>query len=451
MKPARAPNLLFVFADELRAHAVGAANEDPVFTPNLDRFASQSLMLTDAVSNYPLCSPHRAMLMTGRYPHQNTVTGNCNSFRPGSELQADHRCWSDVLSDRGYSLGYIGKWHLDSPHKPYVESYNNVEHEAWNEWCPPDRRHGFDFWYSYGTYDKHLRPMYWSTNAGRDEFHHVDQWGPEHETDLAVKYIANDGGKYRKADQPFALVVAFNPPHTPYDQYPEKYRKPYEHLSDDQLVNRPNVPAGHKLRKNHRDYFAMVTGIDEQFGRILAALDEARLAGDTIVIFTSDHGCCLGANNIGAKNYPTEESMRVPFMVRWPGQITPRRDDLMLSTPDIYPSMLGLMGLAGDIPDEVAGRDFSELWRTGKGDRPSFQWYMRDTGGPRMGARGIRTGRYTFVLAHDDGGESITLYDREEDPYQMKNVAAERPEVVAELREKLYDWLRQSKDPWGEK
>lgn len=96
------------------------------------------------------------------------------------------RCWSDVLKDKNYRTGYVGKWHLDSPYKPYVDTYNNRGETAWNEWCPPERRHGFDFWVAYGTYDNHLNPMYWETAAPRDSFFYAHKWGPEYEVDRAI-------------------------------------------------------------------------------------------------------------------------------------------------------------------------------------------------------------------------------------------------------------------------
>ena len=223
---AEPPNLLLVFPDQMRGSAMGFLGEEPVRTPRLDRFASQSIVFTNAASNYPICSPFRAMLMTGQYPFRNGVTSNCLAIDgdPGVELSKDARTWSDVLSGVGYSLGYIGKWHLEAPHRPYIESYNNRPNSAWNEWTPPDRRHGFQFWYGYNTYDRHLRPMYWSTEADRLGFHHVDQWGPEHEADKAVAYIRNKGGSLRKPDTPFALVVSMNPPHTPVRPGPRTLR-----------------------------------------------------------------------------------------------------------------------------------------------------------------------------------------------------------------------------------
>ena len=171
------PNLVIVFPDQMRGQTMGFLNEDPVVTPCLDKFAAESLVLTQAVSNYPVCSPFRAMLMTGMYSHSNRVVENCNSNTApfGCELPESARCWSDVLKDKGYDLAYIGKWHLDSPHEPYIDCKNNEGPRKWNEWCPPSRRHGFNNWYAYGTYDYHMNPMYWSTGAGREEFNFVEQ------------------------------------------------------------------------------------------------------------------------------------------------------------------------------------------------------------------------------------------------------------------------------------
>jgi arylsulfatase A-like enzyme len=453
------PNLLFVLVDQMRGQALGFLKEDPVLTPRLDRFAQQALVLPNAVSNYPVCSPYRAMLLTGRYPHSNGVLSNCNTngAKHGYELRESARCWSDVLHEKGYSLGYIGKWHLDSPRKPYVESYNNSETFAWNEWCPPERRHGFDFWYAYGTFDRHLTPEYWSTEMTRDERVRVKQWGPEHEADLAIRYLHNEGGAYRKPGAPFALVVSMNPPHTPYQQVPERYVKLYEGKDFRDLLKRPNVDlsstarAVANARRQIKYYFAMVTGVDEQFGRLLDALDSAGLAGDTIVVFTSDHGNCIGSHGVSTKNVHFEESMRVPFLIRWIDRIQPRRDDLLLSTPDIYPTLLDLMGLDESIPSEVDGVSHAQLFLTGEGTRPESQLYLwTPYGEPAWGRRGVRTKRYTLVIERSPGKpERTILHDNVSDPYQLENVADKKPDVVRELSEKhLRTWLERTSDPW---
>lgn len=457
-KRPKPPNLLIVFPDQMRGQALGFLGEEHVITPNLDRFAAESIVFTEAVSNYPLCSPYRGMLMTGEYPHSNRVLYNCNSQSApfGCELKREARCWSDVLKDKGYSLGYIGKWHLDAPRKPYVDCENNRGEIAWNEWCPPERRHGFDFWYAYGTYDEHFRPMYWSTRALRSEPHWVDQWGPEHEADLAIRYIKNDGGKFRKPGKPFALVVAMNPPHMPYELVPQKYVDLYGKWTTEDLCNRPNIPEagtrwGDYYRKNIRHYYAMITGVDDQFGRILDVLKAAGLEKDTIVVFTSDHGNCLGIHNAISKNNPYEESMRIPLMIRWPGEINPRRDDLLLSVPDLYPTLLDLMGFSADIPPEVEGKTHAPLLLTGKGGRPRSQVYIRvPVGHPAWGSRGVRNHRFTLVIHRmPDSPVEVVLFDREKDPFQLKNIADASPGIVADLiQDDLRPWMEFTRDPW---
>ena len=451
------PNLLFVFPDQMRGSAMGFLHEEPVMTPNLDRFAEASRVLPQTVSNYPVCSPFRAMFVTGKYPHASQVTSNCNSNTTpfNCQLQATDTCWSDVLSRADYSLGYIGKWHLDSPFEPYVECANNRGTPAWNEWCPPERRHGFDFWHAYGTYDYHMRPMYWDTEAGRDGFQYVDQWGPEHEADLAIKYLANENGVYRDPDKPFAMVVSMNPPHTPYSAVPKRYVDQYKDVSLDDLCRRPNIPdadtkMGAYYRKNIRNYYAMITGVDEQFGRILEALKQQGLEEDTLVVFTSDHGNCLGIHDEISKNNRYEESMRIPFMIRWPGKIAPGQDDLLFSSLDFCPTLLDLMGFEDQIGQDVDGKSFAKEFLGHKGTWPEWQWYMWvPPGKPAWGRRGIRNQDTTFVIDKvEDRATKYYLHDNKHDPYQLNNIAAHHPERVQELTLVLNRMIGAYNDPW---
>jgi arylsulfatase A-like enzyme len=361
-----------------------------------------------------------------------------------------------VLADAGYDLGYIGKWHLDAPRRPFVKSYNNREDFAWNEWCSPDRRHGFGFWYSYGTFDRHDEPEYWSTDAPRDGQVRVEQWGPEHEADQALAFLRNEDGAYRDAEKPFALVVAMNPPHMPYDRVPARYVERYGEQTWEDLLNRDNVPRedtkGRRLaRRQIKNYFAMVTGVDDQLGRILDGLDELGLARDTIFVFTSDHGNCLGAHDEVSKNNHYEESMRVPFLIRWPGRIPARRDDLLLSVPDVYPTLLGLMGLGEEIPGDVQGTSHADLFRGREGPRPRSALYLKiPVERPELGKRGVRTHEFTLMIEKRvDGTRRTVLHDNRNDPFQLENVAAARPDVVRRLtEEELLPWLRRTGDPW---
>lgn len=453
------PNLVFILADQFRGTAMGFLGQEPVLTPHLDRLSRESLVLTRCVSSYPVCSPYRAMLMSGQFPFQNHVLANCNTQGAtyGYELPANARCWSDVLHDRGFSLGYLGKWHLDSPHKPYVDTSNNSATFAWNEWTPPARRHGFDFWYAYGTYDVHLHPQYWTTDATRDQRTKVDQWGPEHEADLAIRYLRNEGGRLRDARKPFALVVSMNPPHTGYRQVPQKYVDLYAGKTSTDLLVRKDVTVDSEAavvraaKNDIKYYFACISGVDDQIGRILAALQADGLESNTIVVFTCDHGNCLGSHNEATKNVAWDESLIVPFIVRWPGHIQARHDDLLLTPPDIYPTLLDLMGLGRDIPATVQGASYASIFRDGTGRRPSSAWYLWvPYGQPAIGRRGVRTATHTLVWHRESGGpDRAELYDDVADPFQLHDLAAAKPGLVKQLTDdELLPWLRKMNDPW---
>ena len=246
-----------------------------------------------------------------------------------------------------------------------------------------------------------------------------------------------------------------NPPHMPYEFVPDKYKEIYADIPMEKLTQRPNIPPagtewGDYYRENIRNYFAMITGVDEQFGRILKAINEEGLEKNTIVLFTSDHGNCLGIHNKISKNFHYEESVRVPFLIRWPGKIPSRIDDLLLSTPDIYPTLLGLMGFDEDIPEDVSGINHSTLFLTGQGERPHSQLYMSvPVGNEDMGRRGIRTHKYTLMISkHEEEVDPIELFDNIEDPYQLNNLSESRKDLVENLSNELIIWLQKTNDPW---
>jgi len=142
--------------------------------------------------------------------------------------------------------------------------------------------------------------------------------------------------------------------------------------------------------------------------------------------------------------------MRVPFLIRWPEKIPPRRDPLLISAPDIHPTLLDLMGCADDIPRGVQGVSHASLFMTGQGKRPTSQLYLWvPVGQPAGGRRGVRTDRYTFMMTRTQGESTkLTLHDNIDDPYQLKNIADERPDIVARLTETLQQWLKKNDDPW---
>lgn len=436
------PNLVYIIADEWRAQAIGLLGQDPVLTPAIDAVARSGVVCTGALSTDPVCSPHRAMLMTGQYAPLNGVTDNCNSSTAPMALDAAARCWSDVLKDNGYACGYVGKWHLDAPTEEDVRWGEGPRRTGvvWDTWTPPERRHGFDFWYAYGCCDQHLSPHYWGSVGGPDQRIDVEGWSASHETDVAVDFI-----RRRRRDRPFALVMSYNPPHMPFDQVPMRLRDLYRDADVHDLLVRPNVDlgteAGLRAAESVRDYFAAVTGVDEQVGRVVEALRGEGILDQTLVVLTSDHGEAMGSHGLMAKGTWYEESLRVPSIWRLPGVLTPRRDDVLISTPDIHPTLLGLLGLGDQIPKSVQGRDLSSALKGEAGaERPSCAVYahtsMTDQVGP---SRGVLTHQWTYAVrglpAATEPAPERFLFDNVNDPYQLRNLADVDGAQVREMHE----------------
>lgn len=213
-----------------------------------------------------------------------------------------------------------------------------------------------------------------------------------------------------------------------------------------------------------RYYFANVSGIDREFGRLLATLDREGLTDNTIVVFASDHGETMTSHSVtDPKNSIWRESLNIPFVVRYPGRIAHRVDDLLLSSPDIMPTLLGLAGLADRIPASVEGRDFSAVLRNDavQPERPRAALYLRNLDGKRDArglvrgffpqARGLKTLTHTMELQIDRSGalERVLLYDDVNDPYQLHSLSpAEHPELFASLCGELAVLLRDHDDVW---
>lgn len=467
MERRQKPNLIYIFADQWRRQAVGFEGEDPVLTPNIDVFAREGTFFSNAVTCSPLCSPHRASLLTGKYPISTGVYTNC---KVGADvmLSPDEICISDVLAGNGYQTGYIGKWHLDLPELNLTD--RPVSGAAgWDAYTPPGpKRHGFDYWYSYGAWDEHLTPHYWVDSPDKIK---VNQWSAEHETDQAIRFIRS-----RNRDQPFALFLSWNPPHSPFDQVPEKYKKRYDR---DHIPLRMNVTQSafsvhtgepiegglKELKDKQLSYYAAVSGIDDQFGRILNVLRDESLESNTIVVLTSDHGEMMGSHGLMAKHVWYEESIGVPFCIRWPNVIPIKRTDLLLNTVDIMPTLLSLLEL--EIPPSVEGTDLSGFLMnrgTGGPEEAFISAYpgrreaieaFREAGldNRAYGWRAVRTQDYTYVLHHGYApGDQLVryLYDLKADPYQLQPEEIEHiagHPLARELERKLCRWLEEMKDP----
>ena len=459
------PNLLFIFPDQLRNAAIGINNQDPVITPNLDALANEGILFSNAISSFPLCSPFRGMLMTGKLPYNNKVLSNANSLRHqyNNSWQKSDVSFSDVLVENGYDAGYVGKLHLTSP--PPIAGKDSV---IWDAYTPKDQRHGFNFWYAYGAFDDHNSPHYWVNDAKEDELTYVNEWSPKHEADVIIDYLKNPSEKTRSKNKPFALFWSVNPPHPPYQYVPEEYLKAYKDKSLDALLVRPNVNletdandlAFHKgasrklthLAKEHvRNYFAMVTGVDYEIGRVLNTLKEEGLDKNTIVVITSDHGDMMGSHGLMSKNIWYEEAVNIPFIIRWPEKIKAgQKNDVLISPTDIMPTILNMLGATKGMPSNLDGQDLSSIILKNKGNKPtSVLYYFIEAGQPASGHRGIRTARYTYVVTLSAKNEErIMMYDNKEDPYQKSNIAGKDATLEKTLHNQLLEKLKDKKDPW---
>lgn len=453
-------NLLYIFADQWRASAIGFMNQDGVNTPTIDQFARESVVFTNAISTFPLCSPHRASLMTGKYPFNAGMWTNCKTgLNEVLMLKPQEKCIGNVLKENGYQTGYIGKWHLDASEMNFEKNPLSGAKD-WDAYTPPgERRFGFDYWLSYGACDEHMDPHYWMDS---EEQIRPKKWSVEFETDKALEFMEEKS----KKEEPFALFLSYNPPHLPYDQVPDEY---YDLYKDVEVCFRDNVPKEYQskeLKTITRQYFAAITGVDFQFKRIYDYLKENNLEEDTIVVLSADHGDMLGSHGLMSKNVWYEESIHIPFMIRNKGVLKPDRNDILFASPDHMPTLLDLLELP--IPDTVQGISHKDhiLGNSHKEIEHAFicsypggadmvkRFEKRGFNHKSYGWRGIRTKTHTFVVYNGyepEEKKKILLYDNVRDPFQknpMEIKDRSESELVKHLNQILKDYLEKTNDPF---
>lgn len=473
------PNLLYIFPDQFRQMSLGFWNNllfkhhcsgepDPVHTPNLDQFAQQATIWPNAVSNCPVCSPHRGSLFTGQYPNKSGVPLNCHSNRVISNLEQTTTCLTDILAQSGYHVGYIGKWHLDlptpnAPDKP--GEYVDPNTPAWDSYTEPQRRHGIHYWYGYGTFDEHRNPHYYDTEGTR---HEPKMWSAQHEADKAIEYLNNHHGE-REPDSPFALFLSMNPPHSPYQSLDDCRKEDlavYANKPDEYLLVRDNADVTLDKASSARYYFANVTGVDKEFGRVIEALKEIGEWDNTVIIFTSDHGETLCSQGLtDAKNVIYDEAFLVPFLIKNVGQQMPEIVTTTLNSPDILPTILETLKLSAYIPNNIDGvsRATALHQQQHESHQPNHSLYIRNLDGETDSidriisyfpqSRGIRTQRYTLSLEINRNHElcNILMFDNKQDPYQQNNIAlTSQPKLAQDLLTRLAHELTRIDDPWAE-
>lgn len=427
---AKRPNVVFVFSDEHRYQSMSFTEMPAMHTPNMAAMARDGSSFTHCISNYPLCSPYRAILQTGRWPYQNGVVDNV--LEHGEPLDPTQDTIGKAFRAAGYRTGYIGKWHLAGTRaEPYGYDHSLI-------WL-----------YGYG----HMNSGTYYPLEGEEVS--PKGYNAEVMTDQALEFIDTLSG------QPFFLMLSLIPPHADFLAAPPDSKALYPKGS---LPFRPNYPTaqhGDKTRmvgksnswQHYQGYHAHISAVDDQLGRIMQKLDELGIAENTILVYTSDHGSMFGSHRVGSKRQPHEESIRVPFLVRWPGNVqagAARKD--LFGTIDIVPTLCALAGI--DAPKKCGGRDFSAQLRGTSAPilDPQFIMHISKTNsmlGDRHPAplfRGLRTEGFTFALQPD---RPWILFDNKSDPYQLRNLIKNPStlELQRALRSELLLRMSLANDP----
>lgn len=422
------PDILLILPDQLRKDMVGCYGRPMVETPGMNRLASEGLVIDNAISPCPVCTPYRGMLMTGRYP---THSGVLNNFVETSPVQ-NPQALAVVLARAGYETAYIGKWHL-APGEYSGES----DHPSF---VPPGpERLGFQHWEAYNFHMEFNNYWYYSDTPEKI-------YDNRYETD-AVFQQAVELLKSRPVNgSPLFLVISPHPPHPPFGE------------SDAPAGYLDQVPtelpwSGNVPEENPRDteamrvYLSMVRNLDDNVAMLADYLDEAGRSDTTLLIFTSDHGEMHGSHGMLNKMVPYAEALDVPLIFRWPGAIQAgSRSDTLFGPMDYLPTLASIAG--GEIPSYAEGDDLSELILdhgagTSAPDRElltmnfSSHWNYFRSDTPETAEdwrcwpewRGLRTKRHTYARWLDGREE---LYDNLEDPLQLENRATD-PEYEATL------------------
>jgi arylsulfatase A-like enzyme len=449
------PNILFIMSDDHAAHAIsayGPSSPHPAgpprpqlnATPHIDRIAAGGMRLDNCLCTNSICTPSRASILTGTYSHVN------GARTLSDRLDNRQTAFPRLLQAAGYQTAVIGKWHLG-----HGEPYDPA---------------GFD---------------YWNVLPGQGLYHNPEmiELGerkifPGYVTDV-ITDLALDWLRRRDRGRPFCLLVHHKAPHRPWEP-DEKHAHLYDGVElpepptfDDDYRDRARAAAAARMRVDRdltdrdttgpppeglapaalkrwkyqryiKDYLRCVAAIDDSVGRLLDYLDEDGLAEDTVVIYTSDQGFFLGDHGWYDKRFFYEESLRMPFLVRYPREIPPGTvDDHLVLNIDFAPLFLDYAGRPA--PAEMQGRSFRPLLR---GEAPAgwrtamyYRYFMHLAHHNVYAHYGIRTSRYKLIYYYEREPDppEWELFDLEQDPYELRSVYhhPDYQEVVRDLKEQL--------------
>ena len=428
---ARQPNIVFIFPDQQRWDTVGCYGgtfAELELTPNLDRMASEGVRFEHAFTCQPVCGPARACLQTGRYA---TETG---CFTNDIALPPHEKTVAHWMSEAGYEVGYIGKWHLAS---------TGPEFNFRTEPVPTERRGGWkDFWLAADVLEFTSHPFeghLFDAEGNKVEFqgYRVDRM-----TDFVTDYLRS-----RSGERPFFLFVSYLEPHQQNDWNrfvgPEGSRERYRDFPVPGDLDGLDGDWPEQLP----DYLGCCAGLDHNVGRILAELDNLGIADDTVVFYTADHGCHFRTRNGEYKRSCHDASIRIPMIARGPGFSGGRTVGQLVSLIDLPPTILSVAGVP--VPDYMRGRPLQNVL-AGANDWPEEVFVQISEA--QIG-RAIRTSRWKYSVRAPStdpaaGGKFPAssvyreefLYDLDADPHERNNLVAD-PDY-ADVREMLRERLR---------
>lgn len=450
------PNVLFILTDDQGAWAMHCTGNPDIYTPNLDRIAASGMRFDNFFCASPVCSPARASLLTGKIPSGHGVldwirSGNVdgakfaaqgkeNPYADGYDQERlpiayleDQVGYTDVLAEHGYHCALSGKWHLGDSVRP---------------------QHGFEKWYTLGLggccyYHPDI------VENGIIEVKH-GTYVTELFAQKALEYLDELSG----GDRPFYLAVHFTAPHSPWEKehHPKKWIDYYEDCRFESVPDVPDHPdlltgpvyGTEKRRENLRGYYAAVSAMDEQVGRILDALEAKGLREDTVVVFTADNGMSMGQHGIWGKGNATfpmnmyDSAVKVPFLISWPGRIPQGRVcSHMVSAYDWFPTLLELLDIDNPHGAELPGKSFL-CSLEGNGAKQEGEVVIFDEYGP---VRMIRNREWKYIHRYPYGPHE--LYHLTEDPEEQNNRYGqpEYEEKSLELKRKLEQWFLRYVNP----
>jgi arylsulfatase A-like enzyme len=424
------PNILVLFCDQLRRHALSMYGETNLATPNIDSLAANGVAFRNACATYPICVPFRFTLMTGEYAHSRYVPGIEYRMSPAERTLADE------FNDAGYETYYIGKWHLFGGHGRGRFSLPGT--------VPVPREHQ-GRWKHWRGFDIHNIAYDWCYFVDDDP---TPRHTGKHQTDGLFDIALEDLAKHPKDGKPFAMVLSIEAPHLPMDATPEYAAK----WRNRELTLPPNFSAPDNERQqwidDRRTYYALTEHVDYSVGRLMEFLRKSGLADNTIVVFFADHGELSGSHgttiidflgerakdasfwSIRQKQHPYEESVGIPLIISDPAcRATHGR---MLSDPtcteDLFPTLLGLAGLTPR--NKLPGMNLAPLIRgqTEKLPRDGVLLeYVLELRHKQVFYdklwRAFRTERYKYIVLGDNrGAEPWLFFDLKNDPYELRNL-----------------------------